>query len=232
MLRKMRNLASKAISSRHDFGIKLDEYLKGRDYICYYRGFERWQQAFQSRKMEEHLCTQNLAYYHHHQRLKILHNWQLEAALKIFRRFKDLKVKKESFQGWHQSASLVCGSRTIRIISRNLTRWRNEYRNSVARHFADGKSGKTRRLIFVSWRTRTRKQQDGHARSVEFIGNSNLRYYLQKWRMESAVHRYRSHRRTAKLDSDKPRYTRRPTLTISRDQFCDPTPLSDTEFIV
>ncbi|PJF18238.1 hypothetical protein PSACC_01934 [Paramicrosporidium saccamoebae] len=226
----MRGLAGKRIASRRGIEGKLEEYAKGKEYICYYRGFERWQQAFQSKKMEEHLCTQNFVYYQHHQRLRTLQKWKLETTLKILLRLKDLKAKKEFFGGWHQSASLVCSSRETRKISRVFSHWRETYRASVARHVINGNNGKTRRLLFVSWRTRSRKQQDGHARSIEFIGNSNLRYYLQKWRMEAAVHRYRGHRKP--VNFDQPRYNRRPTLTLSRDQFRDLAPLNDTEFIV
>lgn len=176
--------------------IKLEDHLKGRSFIIYYRGFERWQQAFQSRKMEEHLCGQNLTYYQHLQRVKIVRGWQLLTALKILLRVTALKQRKETFKGWHQGTQMVVNSRKKRLIARQLTRWRHAYRTSVAQHHINGTNRRKIRLLFVAWRMRCKRQQDSHARSIEFIGTSSLHYFLQKWRTETTVQRYsKSHRK-------------------------------------
>ena len=40
--------------------LKLEEYNSSLNYIRYYRYYKTWESAFQIRKMEEHLCEQNL----------------------------------------------------------------------------------------------------------------------------------------------------------------------------
>lgn len=237
MLRRMRMMTQSKVNNRIELNQKLNEYLKGRDYIYYYRGFDRWQQAFQAHKMEEHLCAQNLAYYYYQRRSKILHGWSLLTIMKIYNRIKDIKSKKEMLQVWHRSGVVSKEGRKTRVLTRALDRWRGAYKVSVAIHYINDTNKKTRRLIFVSWQMSTRRQRDSHARSIEFIGTSNLRYYLQKWRMEAAIHRYRGQRkglvrRSGLNDVGDRTKPRRPTLTLSREQMRDFAPLTETEFMV
>jgi hypothetical protein len=215
---------------------KLQENLKGREYVAFYRGFERWQQAFQSRKMEEHLCAQNLQYYQHRQRLVILYQWKQNAALKILSRYQSLKLKQRLISAWRASTSVVSSSRTKRLLSRTITRWRHAYRQSVAKQLVDGTNRKIIRLILVSWRVRCQKQRDSHQKSVEFIGSSSMRYFLQKWRTEATINRFKQNQKGLAA-SAVPRYYQisagRQRQSLSAEQvFYDPAPINDSEFVV
>lgn len=41
-------------------GLRLDEHFGAREFVLHFRHFKTWERAFQVRKMEEHLCEQNL----------------------------------------------------------------------------------------------------------------------------------------------------------------------------
>lgn len=246
ILRKLRVLFGHKHEEHSKLHVALDEHLRGKQYVAFYRGFERWQQAFQSRKMEEHLCDQNVQYYYRRKRLLVLHNWQLLTALRILQRVKALNGKKQLFQAWKGSASFITGSRKKRLASRFMTRWRQNYREAVANQLVRETSRKLTRLTFISWRIHSKRQCDSHSRSIEFIGNSSLHYYLQRWRTETTAKRCNQNLAKGgkigwvQMLKNSPRYQnysripgRRSTLTLSReDPLLEMTPLVDTEFMV
>lgn len=145
------------VSTRQIQYAKVEDYVAGRNYICFYRAFERWQQAFQARKMEEHLCGQNLVYYQNQQRRYILRVWQLLAAERILEGCKSHARKKQLFSRWRNFArSAVDGCRN-RLLSRTLTKWRHSYRDSVAKSLISQTNRRILRISFVSWRTKVQR---------------------------------------------------------------------------
>ena len=189
ILRRLRTHQQRAASQGQLLEALLGDHLQSRRYCALYRGFERWQQIFQARKMEEHLCAQNLACYHHQQKTAVLRSWKLLTAERMFVRYRGLQRRNQLFQGWHQNARLMVSSRRTRTLSRFLTRWRHSYRDAVADDLRRSSRRKTLRLSFAAWRTKCQKQRAAYSSSTEFISNSSLRYYLQRWRTELTVRR-------------------------------------------
>lgn len=186
--RTLRKLRQQATHSRRDqLEGRLGEHLAGRRFISYYKTFEHWQQLFQARKMEEHLCGQNLIYYQHRQKQVILRCWQLGGARRILQRLKGLRARKQIFASWRRDCSASAQARDQRLAGRLLDRWRRAYREAIVRELRSQSDRKITRLALLHWRQQTGAQQRSHRKSVEFIGQSNVRYMLQKWRTEVAL---------------------------------------------
>lgn len=260
--RTFRRLRQQATSSRRDqLEGRLGEHLAGRRFIAYYKTFEHWQQLFQARKMEEHLCGQNLIYYQHRQKQLILRCWQLGGARRILQRLKGLRTRKRIFTSWRQDCSASAQARDQRLTGRLLDRWRRAYRESIVGGLRSQSDRKLTRLVLLHWRQQTGAQQRSHRKSIEFIGQSNVRYMLQKWRTEVALrqalrthhlyhqqhqhqHHYQRGRGGGGGGGEYPRnvletghldaraHVRRATLTQPLRSLPSTGPLSKSEFIV
>lgn len=243
----MRIVYQKLYEANYQNSIRLSDYSQNREYIVNYRAFEKWQQAFQARKMEEHLCLQNLAYYEHQKRQEIMRLWQLTTACKILSRCKAFNTRKKTFTEWHRESNMIVSSRKERLLTRFLACWRRVHRTSVSNEMIWSSNRKTLRLTFSTWRGRAKSQIESHHQSVEFIGSSSLRYFLQKWRMETTMRRYsqlkKPYARTVwPLENNNsitanyaPRYTsnsfRFPT-NERRSILLGPVSVADADFIV
>lgn len=188
-INKMRNLAQIKRIKRTKMETEAAEMAAKKDFTKYLARFGRWQQAFQSRKMEEHLCEQRLIDVKKRHKEMIFSCWKLGTARSMLSRCNDFKECRVRFRIWFQRMNQAVIERNQRVLQRVLWSWRSRYRASVVNDLIKGKRRRQKIRAWLSWRRMARIQRDSHQNSVEFIGFNSVRYYLQRWRTEASIRR-------------------------------------------
>jgi hypothetical protein len=135
--------------------VKLHETLGAQDFLSYFRSFKTWEKAFQIRKMEEHLCGQNLMSYEQQVRAKALRRWKLLTAQHVFMQYHDkIAIRSAALKNWRRSTKQVSVDRNKRLAKRVIEVWRYSllvsHSNTLKRLFEKRK----RKKCLDAWRSR------------------------------------------------------------------------------
>jgi hypothetical protein len=123
--------------------IRLADYQVGREYISLYMAFKRWEQVFEVKKIEEHLCDQNLIVWDMREKEIYFKKLRFETLIRIFKKFGNQITRKEYFEKWQDYTKQEEEERVLLVSGRFFEQWRRQLEisraNKVARTFAKRK---------------------------------------------------------------------------------------------
>jgi hypothetical protein len=114
-------------------GVRLADYQVGREYILLYTAFKQWEQLFEVKKIEEHLCEQNLVVWDMRKKEFFMKKFRLEALIRIFKKFDDQLLRKDYFERWQNLTKQEEEERIILISGKYFEQWRRQLEISKAR---------------------------------------------------------------------------------------------------
>lgn len=140
---------------------RLSDHFGSQTFLGHFRHFKVWERAFQVRKMEEHLCEQNLAAYQYQQRGRILAEWKRLAAQRIFSQLSSLvTTRRTALNQWRRAARLAIGNRSRRILRRSLSLWRDALSEHRTRLLQAEMERRQRSRILTKWRRTSEHKYD------------------------------------------------------------------------
>ena len=132
-LQKWRTKLTRLREEEEARNLRLADYQVGREYISLYIAFKRWEQLFEVKKIEEHLCEQNLIVWEIRQKEFFMKKFRLEALIRIFKKFGDQLLRKDYFGRWQNLTKQEEEERIILASGRYFEQWRRQLEISKAR---------------------------------------------------------------------------------------------------
>jgi hypothetical protein len=106
--------------------LRLDEHFGSQEFMLHFRYFKIWERAFQVRKMEEHLCEQNLMVHEHQQKRGVIKMWKLVTGQHMFQQYSNLVNRRKGvLEQWRNATQNTIAERNRRIVRRALGVWRD-----------------------------------------------------------------------------------------------------------
>jgi len=147
--RRLKAGSKRSVAKRSLLAARLDEHVGSQAFLGHFRHFKVWERAFQVRKMEEHLCEQNLLSYQHRQKLAMLKSWKLLTAQHMFQQYSSLlNTRKAVLARWRKTARGIGMCRSKRVALRAFSTWRDALLNRRAGLM----QSKRKALVFRRWR--------------------------------------------------------------------------------
>lgn len=141
--------------------LRLSELQSSRSFVRHFRFFKVWERAFQIRKMEEHLCDQNLMAYQHRQKAQIVKNWKQLTAQRMFQQYRSLiNSRKGVLMTWRASAKDQIKNRDQRVLRRYLETWRSSLANTEFHHIRNQLQLRQKSRTLNKWRFMGRSKYD------------------------------------------------------------------------
>lgn len=158
--------------------IRLADYQVGREYISLYIAFKRWEQLFEVKKIEEHLCEQNLIVWEMKEKEIYLKKLRFEALLRIFREFENQILRKEYFSKWQNYTNQEEEERVLLFSGRYFEQWRRQLEISRAKKVARTFAKRKLERCFIKFKRviKTQSQFDEWARET-YEANLTKRYF-------------------------------------------------------
>lgn len=140
---------------------RLSDHFGSQTFLGHFRHFKIWERAFQVRKMEEHLCEQNLAAYQHRQRSLILAEWKRLAAQRIFSQLSALVTsRRAALSQWRRATCAAIVNRSKRILRRSLTLWRDALLGHKTRLLRAEMERRQRLRLLAKWKRTSDQKYD------------------------------------------------------------------------
>ena len=133
-------------------GVRLADYQVGREYILLYTAFKQWEQLFEVKKIEEHLCEQNLVVWEMRKKEFLMKKLRLEALIRIFKKFDDQLLRKDYFDRWQNLTKQEEEERIILISGKYFEQWRRQLEISKARQVSRAFAKRRLERCFVKFK--------------------------------------------------------------------------------
>lgn len=133
--------------------LRLDEHFGSQEFLLHFRYFKIWERAFQVRKMEEHLCEQNLMAHEHQQKRNVIKMWKLATGQRMFQQYSNLVNRRKSVLGqWRAATKNTVAERNRRIVKRALDTWRDSLATSRVGPLAKRLEMRKKARAFDRWK--------------------------------------------------------------------------------
>ncbi len=108
----------------------------------------------------------------------------------MLQRVQSYNGRRKTLPLWRAHAAASEKGRASRTLGRLVAFWRRARLTRRAKDMAATAGGQRTGSALAHWRAKAAASRQRRHQSMEALGSSTVRYYLQKWRMETTIHKY------------------------------------------